>query len=240
MRDETCRSSVLGFRIPWTALGQHAAEQRLTEFPAVVLALLSIGADVRVLIHEPQESPSGPRGAGCVKEQLHRDEVEPAAELVGDLVVMSDLDEAESLMKSNRTAVLGIDAADHHMYAGGPCPRQQRLNQGTAYAAASVISMHVHRMLDRIAIAPARPPWTIRRESHGATVLIRNQHGKSFRGALTEPGGALLKSREDLIVDRGRLGDDLVEDLKNGGKVRRYGVANNHVLSPLKYPLDEK
>ena len=99
--------------------------------------------------------------------------------------------------------------------------------------------MDVHRMLDRIAIAPARPPWTIRRESHDATVFVRNQHGKSLRGALIEPSGALLESRERSIVDRGRLGDDLVEDLKNGGKVCRYGVADNHILSPLKYP-DEK
>ena len=53
------------------------------------------------------------------QDELHENEVEPAAELQADLGQAADLDEAEALVEAHRRLVLPVDRGDHRVHAPG-------------------------------------------------------------------------------------------------------------------------
>ncbi len=65
--------------------------------------------------------------------------------------------EAQALVKADGGGVVGIHARDHHVLAERAARGNNALHQARADAAAAAVGAHVHRVLDREAIArPAR------------------------------------------------------------------------------------
>jgi hypothetical protein len=91
---------------------------------------------------------ASPLDACQLKLPLHEQEIEPPVELAADPAEMRNWLEAEPNMKRQRSRILGIDPADHHMLPHRFGEHQELRHQGTANAAPATLRLHMDRMFD--------------------------------------------------------------------------------------------
>ena len=128
-----------------------------------------------------------------VEKALDQDEIEPAVELPPDLVEMRDFSEPETRVEVYRPVVCRVDSADHDMLPERHAALEQRRHQRRSDPAAARVGAHMHRMLDRVAIAgPAAAPVAERRESNDAALVCGDDRGKPGLPAPDKPGAPVF------------------------------------------------
>ncbi len=130
-------------------------QQQLNQALAVMGKTFSIDS---TQLRSAHRSHSLGGSAPGFKRQLHKGQVEPAAELDAHLRHLPGGDETQALMQADRGLVAAFDGGDHHVFAAGARAFDQGLHQQWAKAFAALVVAHVHRVLDGVAKAFEGPP----------------------------------------------------------------------------------
>jgi hypothetical protein len=168
---------------------------------------------------------------------LQEDEIQEAVKLASDLSKVGDLLEAETLVKSQRRLIVGVDAAHHHMLSSIARPGYQFAEKFSADASAPPGSMYVDRVLDGIAISQGGAKVSEGGKADDCLLLCRNDGGVSLLGARLPPAQPVLVAHRIFGVDCGRGSQDIVVDCVDTFEISGNGIADYHRASPLKQKM---
>ena len=117
-------------------------------------------------------------GTAAAKALVERG-IEPPSKLVADLPDHTGPVESLTFVKGDAGGIAGIDDADHHviLLTGRSC--DDIAKQCAADAEATMIPVHLHRVLDRVLVGRIGTKRSVgRKPEHGVGVVNRDHHGK--------------------------------------------------------------
>ncbi len=146
---------------------------------------------------------------------------------------------------SRSSRVARLHARDHHMLAHVPRAPDQGVQQGPAHAAPPAVPVHVHRMLDGVAIPVPGPPVAERGvpEHRGAAVLAflhGHEHGIPRRPSVRQPRGAARRVRDGFVPDGRGGAHRVVVDCNDSLDVACLRVAYQHRRLPCGWPASRR
>ena len=161
------------------------------------------------------------------EQQFHDHHVEPSAELPADFAFVAHDLEAVRGVQPDRGLMATDDAGEHRMESVRRGPFGEVAEQHPADAAAMVVAVDVHRVLDAGRVRGARPVGRQRGETdYGARGLGDGDHVRA--GAVGDPGGLVGRRSLDDVEGDGRRANLDVVDAPNGLAVVDGGESYLH------------